>query len=73
MAYKPAKLPPERQSPDATVEEVMAFRRESSRSVFRQIRDETYEGYESRERRLVPWSSVSSHREWISRGSGFWD
>jgi hypothetical protein len=35
MAYKPASLPPERLSPDATVEEVMAFRRESPRSVFR--------------------------------------
>jgi hypothetical protein len=63
VAYKPASLPPERQSPDARVEEVMAYRRESARTVFRKIRDGAYESYKSGENRLILWSSVIEDRK----------
>jgi hypothetical protein len=53
MAYKPAILPPERQSPDATIPEVMAFRRESARTVFRKIRGGIYLSYKSGDTRLI--------------------
>jgi hypothetical protein len=42
MPYKPATLPPNLRL-DATVNEVMAFRHESARTVFRKLRAGAYQ------------------------------
>jgi hypothetical protein len=62
MAYKPAQLPPDLRV-DARVEEVMAFRRESSRTVFRKIASGAYKSYKSGDTRLILWESVLADRE----------
>jgi hypothetical protein len=63
--YKPAplaSLPPELGLPDGTVQEVMRFRNESARTVWRKITDGTYQSYKDRDRRLILWSSVLADR-----------
>jgi hypothetical protein len=61
--YRPANLPPERQSPDARVEEVMAYRRESARTVFRKLQSGAYRSYKSGDTRLIEWASVIEDRD----------
>ena len=63
MAYKPAAPPAELGMPDATIPQVMAFRHESSRTVFRKIASGAYQSYKSGETRLIVWSSVIKERE----------
>ena len=63
-AYKPAvNLPPELRSPDGTVSEVMAFRRESAATVFRKIRGGRYRSHKNGDTRLVEWASVIADRD----------
>jgi hypothetical protein len=62
MAYKAASLPPDLRL-DATVPEVMAFRHESARSVFRKIANGTYRGHKNGDTRLIEWASVLEDRE----------
>jgi hypothetical protein len=62
LPYKPALLPPNLRL-DATVAEVMAFRRESARTVFRKIASGAYTAYKSGESRLILWDSVIADRE----------
>jgi hypothetical protein len=62
MAYKPAPLPPDLRL-DVTINEVMAFRRESARTVQRKIANGTYQSYKSGENRLILWASVLEDRE----------
>jgi hypothetical protein len=59
--YKPAELPPELKL-DATIPEVMAFRRESARTVYRKIAAGTYRSYKNGETRLIEWASVLEDR-----------
>jgi hypothetical protein len=69
MPYKPATLPPNLRL-DATVNEVMAFRHESARTVFRKLRAGAYQSYKNGERRLITWQSVLDDRERsLSRGA----
>ena len=66
MAYKPAdpaSLPPGIEVPDATIPQVMLFRCESSRTVFRKIASGAYQSYKSGETRLILWRSVLEDRE----------
>lgn len=63
MPYKPAPPPAELGLPDATIPEVMAFRRESSRTVFRKIASGAYQSYKSGDTRLILWRSVLEDRE----------
>jgi hypothetical protein len=62
LTYKPALLPPNLRL-DATVAEVMAFRRESARTVFRKIGSGGYTSYKSGENRLILWDSAYADRE----------
>jgi len=59
--YKPATLPPELKL-DATIPEVMAFRRESARTVYRKIKSRTYHSYKNGDTRLIEWASVLEDR-----------
>jgi hypothetical protein len=70
LAYKPAaNLPPELRSPDGTVAEVMAFRRESAATVFRKIRAGVYRSHKNGDTRLIEWASVLADRDaCIERG-----
>jgi hypothetical protein len=69
MPYKPAPLPLNLRL-DATVNEVMAFRHESARTVFRKLRAGAYQSYKNGERRLIVWQSVVDDRERsLSRGA----
>jgi hypothetical protein len=64
--YRPApieSLPPGRQSLDATIQEVMAYRRESARVVWRKISDGTYKSYKDGNKRLIEWASVLEDRD----------
>jgi hypothetical protein len=63
MPYKPAQLPPDRQSPDATIPEVMAYRRESARVVWRKIEKGVYRSHKNGDTRLIEWASVIEDRE----------
>jgi hypothetical protein len=66
MPYKAApveSLPPELGLPDATIQQVMTFRNESPRTVWRKIRNGTYESYKDGDRRLITWKSVLEDRE----------
>jgi hypothetical protein len=63
VAYKPAPLPPELRSPDATVAEVMAYRRESARTVWRKIAKGVYRSHKNGDTRLIEWASVFEDRE----------
>jgi hypothetical protein len=58
MPYKPAQLPPELRSPDATIAEVMAYRRESARTVFRKLEKGVYRSHKNGDTRLITWESV---------------
>jgi hypothetical protein len=58
MPYKPAILPPSLRL-DATIGEVMSYRRESARTVFRKIASGAYQSYKSGESRLILWSQSS--------------
>jgi hypothetical protein len=60
--YKPAQLPPDLKL-DATIPEVMAFRRESARSVYRKIESGTYRSHKNGDTRLIEWASVIEDRE----------
>jgi hypothetical protein len=62
MPYKPAPLPPNLRL-DVTVNEVMAFRHESARTVFRKLTAGTYKSYKNGGRRLIVWQSVLDDRE----------
>jgi hypothetical protein len=63
MAYKPASsLPPELRV-DATIPEVMAYRRESARTVFRKLELGIYRGHKNGDSRLITWESVIADRE----------
>jgi hypothetical protein len=62
MPYKAATLPPNLR-PDATIPEVMAYRRESARTVFRKLASGAYQSYKSGEARLILWESVFADRE----------
>jgi hypothetical protein len=62
LAYKPAQLPPELRSPDASISEVMAFRHESAATVFRKIRAGTYRSHKNGDSRLIEWASVLEDR-----------
>jgi hypothetical protein len=72
MAYKPAPpaaLPPELGVPDGTVAQVMFFRNESARTVWRKISIGTYQSYKNGDRRLILWKSVLQDRQnCIERG-----
>ena len=59
MVHKPAPL----QSPDATIKEVMAFRKESQRTVFRKLELGICESHKNRDSRLITWESVIADRE----------
>jgi hypothetical protein len=59
--YKPADLPPDLKL-DATIPEVMAFRRESARTVYRKIESGAYRSHRNRDRRLIEWASVFEDR-----------
>jgi hypothetical protein len=63
VAYKPAKLPPERSSLEATIAEVMAYRREGARTVFRKLAEGVYKGHKNGDSRLITWESVIADRE----------
>jgi hypothetical protein len=66
MSYKPAKL----RSPDATIPEVMAFRRESARTVWRKIEKGVYRSHKNGDARLIEWASVIEDRErCVAQGS----
>jgi hypothetical protein len=71
MAYKPAplaSLPPDMRL-DATIPEVMAFRHESARTVFRKLRDGVYRSHKNGDTRLIEWASVIEDRNaGIERG-----
>jgi hypothetical protein len=58
LPYKPAKL----RSPDATIPDVMAYRRESERTVFRKIADGVYTARKNRGNTLITWESVDADR-----------
>jgi hypothetical protein len=60
--YKAANLPPELKL-DATIPEVMAFRRESARTVYRKIESGAYRSHRNGDRRLIEWASVREDRE----------
>jgi hypothetical protein len=62
MPYRPAPLPSDLRL-DATIPEVMAFRHESSRTVFRKIASGAYRSYKSGDTRLIVWQSVVEDRE----------
>jgi hypothetical protein len=59
MPYKPAEL----RSPDATVAEVMAYRHESARTVFRKIAAGVYTAHKNLDNTLITWESVDADRE----------
>jgi hypothetical protein len=64
--YRPAplaSLPPERQPLDGTVQQVMAFRLESARTVWRKITTGTYKSYKNGDARMIEWASVLADRE----------
>jgi len=63
MPYKPVPPPAELGLPDATVSEVMAYRRESARTVFRKIASGVYQSYKNGDSRLIVWESVLADRE----------
>jgi len=60
MAYKPAGGV---QSPDATIPEVMAFRKESANTVFRKIHARVYEAHKNLDNTLITWKSVYADRD----------
>jgi hypothetical protein len=59
--YKPANLPTELKL-DATIPEVMAFRRESARTTYRKIAAGIYRSHKNRDARLIEWASVFEDR-----------
>jgi hypothetical protein len=59
--YKPADLPPDLKL-DATIPEVMAFRRESARTIYRKIESGAYRSHRNGDRRLIEWASVFEDR-----------
>jgi hypothetical protein len=63
MPYKPAVLPPDRQSPDATIEEVMSFRKESANTVFRKMAAGIYKAHKNLDNTLITWESVYAERK----------
>ena len=62
MPYKPAQLPHELKL-DATIPEVMAFRRESQRKVYAKLKAGLYRSHKNGGTRLIVWSSVLEDRE----------
>jgi hypothetical protein len=62
VPYKAAQLPADLRL-DATIPEVMAFRRESARTVQRKISNGTYKSYKNGDSRLILWSSVIEDRD----------
>jgi hypothetical protein len=62
-------LPPDFDPVDATVKEVMAYRRESYSTVRRKLRVGRYQSYLDGDRRMIIFSSVKAERERsISKG-----
>jgi hypothetical protein len=69
---KPARLPPELRSPDATITEVMAYRRRSERTVFRKLEKGVYRGHKNPDSTLVTWESAFADRErCLAQGRAF--
>ena len=63
MFYKFTPLPPNFDPVDASVQEVMAYRRESYSTVRRKLRLELYESYLDGDRRMIIFASVKADRE----------
>jgi hypothetical protein len=61
--YKPAQLPPDLRL-DATIPEVMAFRHESARTIYRKIEAGIYRSHKNHDgARLIEWASVLEDRD----------
>jgi hypothetical protein len=63
LFYKFIPLPPNFDPVDATVKEVMAYRRESYSTVRRKLRLGLYESYLDGDRRMIIFASVKADRE----------
>jgi hypothetical protein len=56
-------LPPNNRSPDGTIPEVGAYRRESRRQIYRKIEKGIYQSHKNGDTRSITWESVVADRE----------